>query len=81
MELARRHKSQEERDRYDERRLNWFLRAQEHALSGQELTAISGMPTSRVLAALDRLSDDGVIRSDDSNRWRISRRNDNEVAS
>jgi len=79
--LARRHKSQEERDRYDERRLNWFLRAQNHALSGQELTAISGMPTSRVLAALDRLSDDGVVHSDGPNRWRIFRRTDNDVAS
>jgi DNA-binding GntR family transcriptional regulator len=79
--MARRQKSQAERDRYDEARLNWFLRAQGTALSFQELAGITGMPTSRVLSALDRLSDDGVVRSDGPNLWRVSRPNDSEVAS
>lgn len=79
--MARRHKSQEERERDDERRLNWFLRLQGAALSWQELSMITGMPASRVLSALDRLSDDGVIRRDGPNLWRVSRDNDHEVAS
>lgn len=79
--MARRHKSQAERDRDDEARLNWFLRAQGTALSCQALSDITGMPPSRVLSALDRLSDDGVVRSAGPNLWRVSRRNDSEVAS
>jgi DNA-binding GntR family transcriptional regulator len=79
--MARRHKSQAERDRDDEARLNWFLRAQGTALSCQQLAQITGMPTSRVLSALDRLSDDGVVRCEGPDRWRVSRRNDREVAS
>ena len=79
--MARRHKSQAERDRDDEARLNWFLRAQGAALSCQQLAQITGMPTNRVLSALNRLSDDGVVRSEGPDRWRVSRRNDREVAS
>jgi len=79
--MARRHKSQAERDRDDEARLNWFLRAQGTALTCEELAEITGMPISRVLSALDRLSDDGVVRCTGPNLWRVSRRNDSEVAS
>ncbi len=74
--MARRHQSQEERDQYDERRLKWFLRAQDRALSWQELAEITGIPANRVLGALDRLSDDGIVRSDGSNHWRMSRANE-----
>jgi len=79
--MARRQKSQAERDRDDEARLNWFLRAQGTALSCQELAEITGMPASRVLSAIDRLTDDGVVRNEGPDRWRVSRRNDRELIS
>ena len=79
--MARRLQSQEERDRYDERRLNWFLRTQDRGVSWQELAAMTGIPDDRILGALDRLSDDGIVCNDGLNQWRLSRRSESRTAS
>ena len=78
--MARRQKSQQELDRDDEARLNWFLRADGTALSGQELTEITGIPASRVSSALNRLIGDRLIQCDGPNLWRVLRHNCSEVA-
>lgn len=79
--MSGRQKSQHELDRDDEARLNWFLRAKGVALSLQELTEITGIRASRVLSALKRLIDDGIIRHDGPNLWRVFRHNCSKVAS
>jgi len=66
-------RTQDEQNHDDEAKLNWCLRAHGVDQSSHELAAVTGMPINRVLSALHRLRDRGIIRDEGADLWRISR--------